>query len=294
MQWWITMVVISTFNLFIALLIFFRSLKWKLQESKNAKYFLTLRVLGIIFVAVALYRTIFVSSYPERLAWFDTIFNSPFIIRCLAFFAELSFIGMIAIILLKLINEMEFNSYRKNNKLINLMLVKSPFIALGCIFLAQFFAFGGLITQYRILFAIEETLWAFAFLSISPLIVVGLKQINKHIPLEKSYNRFLIILAVWCCGYLIFQSYTLPFIHYANLSRDIGNIVPHDALKQAIFNFTATRNFDVWGGIGFFIWHSGYFSICVWMVLYFMSAPRKRNNDNSSNKNAETQMGQSI
>lgn len=267
------MVVIGLINFAIAVFIFFKSLKWKQQEPENSRYFLSLRVLGAIFASVALYRTIFVSSYPNKLAWFDTIFNSPFIIRSLAFFAELSFIGMISIIFLRLYKDMEISNERKNHKLIHSILKKLPYFAFGCIFLAQFFAFAGLITGFLTPFAIEETLWALAFLIIVPLVVTGLKQKI----LDKRFKQFLVIMAIWCGGYLAFQCYTLPFSYYANLAQDIGKVIPHDALQQSILSFTSTRDFDKWGGIAFFIWHSGYFSICTWMVLFFMTAPRKRN-----------------
>ena len=153
------------------------------------------------------------------------------------------------------------------------MLKKLPYFTFGCIFIAQFFAYAGLITGYLTPFAIEETLWALAFLSVTPLVIVGLKQKS----VVKSYKQFLVIMAIWCGGYLAFQCfYALPFSYYANLSHDIGKVIPHDALRRAIFGFTSTKDFDKWGGLGFFIWHSGYFSICAWMVLFFMTAPRKR------------------
>lgn len=273
-MWWTIMVVIAAINWLIAGYMFSRSVKQGLREPANTKYFFCLRILGIVFSSVALYRSIFVSSYPNRLAWFDTVFNSPLIIRSLALLAEMSYIGMIAIILLKLNRDIPLIGNGKRDN-IRSLLAKTPYVAVGCIFLAQFFAFGGLITQYLVLFAIEETLWAIAFLSIVPLIAVRLKQMKKQKFIERGYKTFLIIMAVWCVGYLVFQCYMLPFIHYAELSQDIGRVVPQDALRQAIFSFTATRDFDTWGGLGFFIWHSGYFSICVWMVLFFMSAPRK-------------------
>lgn len=260
--WWTIMVCIAALNLCIALSLATLSRRWAKSEPQYASYMRWLRVLGLIFTCVACYRSIFVSSYPNRLAWFDTLCNSPFVIRSLATFAELSFIGSIAIILRK---------KHQEYPLTNPWLIRMPAFAFGCIFLAQFFAFGGLVTQYMTLFAIEESLWAIAFLALVPLAVVRLRQKE----LSSSYRAFLIILAVWCGGYLAFQAYSLPFIHFAEVSHDIGRIVAPDALHQAIFGFTATRDFAAWGGLGFFIWHSGYFSVCVWMILYFMGAPRK-------------------
>ncbi|MCL1928252.1 MAG: hypothetical protein FWG07_05610 [Treponema sp.] len=279
--WHITTITISTINLLLALFIFFRSFKWKAEEPHNAGYFLLLRSMGLIFVSVALYRSVFVSSYPDRLVWFDTLFNSPFLIRCLAVFAEISTIGMIAVILLKMNRDMPFFEAEntgdvKKERPLHTIIRKLPFAAVGCIFLAQFFAFAGLITQYFWPFAIEETLWALAFISVTPVVVAGLMRLKKENQKEKSLKFFLVILAVWCIGYLMFQCfYALPFLYYSELALDAGKSIPVNALQQAIFNYRVTRDFNIWGGIGFFIWHSGYFSICSWLALIYMTAPRK-------------------
>ena len=265
------MVSIGAVNLLIALFLFFRSKKWKAAEPHNARYFLFLRVAGLVFISIALYRTVFVSSYPDRLAWFATILNSPFVIRCLAVFAEMSFIGMIAAILLKMCRD-KTPAAEENGKPFGPILTKLPFVAAGCIFIAQFFAFAGLITQFMTPFAIEEAFWALAFMSITPVVMAGLKKQKNA---AKGYKAFLIVMAVWCCGYLIFQCiYALPFMYFAEIAQDVGKTVEHDAVRQAIFGYTTTRDFAAWGGIGFLIWHSGYFSLCSWMSLFFMSAPR--------------------
>jgi len=270
--WSTVMIVLNVISFVLAIMIFSNSIKWSNEEPKKARYFLLLRIMGMIFIAVALYRSVFVSSYPNRLAWYNSILNSPFIIRCLATFAEISFIGMIAIILKEVCRVMPFNS----DKRIYHLLEQMPMLAVGCIVLAQFLAFAGLITQYLILFAIEEALWGLAFLSITPLVLLKLKQAKKY-NIDKSIKIFLTVIAIWCIGYSIFQwGIALPFIHFADLALDVGRVVPVDALQQTIFNFTATRDFKTWGGLGFFIWHSGYFSLCVWMSLLFMAAPREK------------------
>jgi heme exporter protein D len=275
--WHIITITISSVNLLLALFLFFRSFKWKAEEPQNAQYFLLLRSMGLIFVSIALYRSVFVSSYPDRLVWFDTLLNSPFLIRCLAVFAEISHIGLIAVVLINMNRDMPLSGNGKNSGLLHNALNKLPFIAIGCIFFAQFFAFGGLITQFLWPFAIEETLWALAFISVTPVVVSGLARLKKEKQKEKSLKFFLVILAVWCAGYLAFQCfYALPFLYYSELSLDAGKAIPVNALQQAIFNYRVTRDFNTWGGIGFFIWHSGYFSICSWLALIYMSAPRKR------------------
>jgi len=249
---------------------FAKSMKMGRQEPGSSGYFMILRIMGIVFVSVALYRSIFVSSYPDRLVWFDTIFNSPFVVRCLALFAELSFIGMIAAVLLRLCKDMGLSGDRSKTEA---LLVKTPYIAGACILIAQPFAFIGLTTQYTTLFAIEEAFWALAFLSITPLIFYALKNKEQTV----GYKLFLTVMAVWCVGYLSFQLFfALPFMYFSEVAQDIGRVVPPDSLRVAIFNYTVTRDFNAWGGIGFIIWHSGYFSLCSWMSLLYMSAPRKR------------------
>jgi len=260
--WWTIMVVIGGINLALAWVIF----GWAKRRHDNRRVFPL--VLGLIFVTVACYRTIFVSDYPDRLAWFNTLFNSPFVIRSLALCAELSFIGLIAWVLRSLppIGDAP-------NRLDRAMDVL-PIVAVCCIGAAQIFSFGGLITQFNFLFAIEETLWALAFISITPVVVIRLR---RRVPGNSNARIFLIIMAIWCFGYLAFQLfYALPFMYYANLGEGLRSIVFMDALHQSIFNFATTHDYSIWGGIGFFVWQSGYFSICSWIVIYAMTVPVHR------------------
>jgi hypothetical protein len=46
------------------------------------------------------------------------------------------------------------------------------------------------------------------------------------------------------------------------------------AIRDAFFIVHATKDLSAWGGMGFVVWHTGYFSICVWMVLFLMTGPR--------------------
>ena len=43
---------------------------------------------------------------------------------------------------------------------------------------------------------------------------------------------------------------------------------------DALLVVNETKDLSEWGDIGFLIWHSGYFSICVWIVLFLMRGPR--------------------
>ena len=270
--WWSVMVVIGAINFCLVWTIFIRTRRQDSQYTPEHRRFVRwAQMLGVIFVSVAFYRTIFVSSYPSRLAWFDTMLNSPFVIRSLALFAELSFITLIALIFLHM-PQLDGGANKRSG--FHAYLSKAPIIAVVCIFAAQFSSFGGLITQYNFLFAIEETLWALAFISLTPLVIARLRQNSHSTAVNNKYRIFLIVMAVWCAGYLAFQCfYALPFMYYAHLADGLHSIVFAEALRQAIFDFTATQNYSTWGGLGFFIWQSGYFSICSWMVLYFMTVP---------------------
>ena len=273
-KWWTTMVSIAVINFGLMVLVLIKTFKWEKEIPELKKYYRLLRVLGVTFASVALYRSIFVSSYPNKLAWFDTLFNSPFVIRSVAFFAELSFIGIICIILVKVNKDFPMSFKKKG---IEKFFKMVPFISFSCIFVANIFAFLGLITQYMTLFAIEETLWAIVFLFILPVIIVRLKKLKSINNYHYSYKVFLIWMIAWCVGYSLFQwGFALPFTHWAEVASDKGRVIPHDAFVQSITLFWKTRDFETWGGIGFFVWHSGYFSICTWMVISFMLGPRKK------------------
>lgn len=256
-----------------------------LPASNQSIYLKIMRSLGLIFISVALYRSIFVSSYLEQLAWFNSIANSSLLIRFFALFAELSFAGLFALSLLQLNKEVPVDPASGNNRLTTLALTQSPFILFGCIFIAQFFATTALITKYEVLFAIEETLWGIAFMSILPLAISQMRRVfSAHSRYSREqlrmYRSFTLMTAVFCalyCSYSLF--YHLPIEYWPHIIQDLqsGNVVFNtgfSALQDALLIVNQTREYQRWGGIGFFIWHSGYFSICVWMVLFMMSAPR--------------------
>jgi hypothetical protein len=47
------------------------------------------------------------------------------------------------------------------------------------------------------------------------------------------------------------------------------------AVRDAFFVVHESKAWDDWG-LGFLVWHSSYFSICVWLSLLLMTAPRAR------------------
>jgi len=269
------MVAVGIINFLAAGYIVLKSRKWSESEPESAKIFSLLRVCAMVFVTVAMYRSAFVSSYPDRMVWFNSILNSPFLIRCLATFAELSAVTLSAAVLLKLNRQYDLGGGMKN-KGAGRLFARAPYVSVACIFTAQFFAFGGLITQYTWPFAVEEALWALAFMCFVPLVILGMRQIKAGRITQNNQKLFFRIMALWCVGYLAFQLlYALPFMYFAEIAGDALKSIPPDALRTAIFDYNETRSFEAWGGIGFMIWHSAYFSLTAWIYLFGFMAARK-------------------
>jgi len=279
--WWTIMVVINLVNVVICGIVYKRSLISK--DGNDPKYRSWMRIMGVIFTVVGLYRSVFVSKYGPQLAWFDTIANSALLVRILAMAAELSFSGLIAFEMLK------FNTYippAKNthqNRFMVFINTKSPYILVICIFVAQFFATGGVITKSELLFAIEETLWLVGFVSILPLVIFQLRRVFS-IRDKKTAERLnmlrisTVIILIWCIIYSIFMVFlNLPGI-WADAINQIETGMPAiktglSAIVDAFLIVNVTRLYSDWG-FGFLIWHSGYFTLLIWISIYLMQAPR--------------------
>ena len=288
--WWIIVVGINLIQLVICLLIFKKSIRNSrlLQSVNDKKYLLSMRIMGLVFTSVAVYRSIFVSRYVTQMAWFDTYANSALIIRSLAIFAELSFSGLFALALLRINKDLNINKNRNAQLYKRLLFQYSPYILFACIFIAQFFATMGLITKNLLYFAIEETLWTVAFLSVIPLALVQLKSIRTNKELSKSASgkllrQSIVIIAAWCIGYCSYGLfYHLPFENWKGALLQIESGIPviksgYQSISDAFFIVNESKSNQDWG-MGFLFWHSMYFTLCVWITLLLMQAPRKLNN----------------
>ena len=275
--WWIIIVVFNLIQLTFCLNIVFVRRK-KLSQPFDT-YSRVMMISSIIFTVVAAYRSVFVSRYLTQFAWFDTIANSSLIIRTMAFFAEMSFALLFSLYLLRF--EKDLPSER-NQSFIYRLISKGPYIIVISLFLAQFFAYGGLIFKSRLSFAIEETLWSIGFLSILPLSLIQLKRIwSKRQEEWKDLRIASIVVASWCviyCTYgLVFH---LPLEYWSSAVEQLRTNVPPlksswIAFKEAFFVVNATHDYNDWG-FGFLLWHSAYFTICVWISLLLMRAPRRK------------------
>lgn len=284
--WWSTVVIINVINLSIGIAI---ALKFRNNRNEEqSSYRKNLITLGLIFIGVAFYRSIFVSSYLEQLAWFDTVFNSSLLIRCIALFAEVSFAYMIMSVLLHLNKEVPISESHKKKKMLYFLETKTPYIFFTLLCAANIFAFGGTIYKIQLLFAIEETFWGLAFLSITPLIILQLRRVYSFKEEQskkelKLYRIFTIFMTVFCIGYSLYSVfYHLPIEQWPLSIEQLQMAVPVptirngiSAIHDAFFVVNVTHDLTAWGGIGFIVWHTGYFTLCGWMVLFFMNGPRR-------------------
>jgi hypothetical protein len=285
--WWGTLVALNLIQVIIGVFLFARSRNN--QNPIDAKYLRLMRMMGLIFVSVAFYRSIFVSSYPEQLAWFNSVLNSSLLIRSFAIFAELSFAGLIAKSLLRT-NQDVPKLIDPKNKLTTFLQTKTPIILFICIFIANIFATAATITKIDLLFALEETCWGIGFLSIIPMLMISLRKLSgyRNTPEWGNLRQFriaLILITAFSIGYAIFEfGFNLPAVYWPQAIAQLQMPNPEpafrfgiQAIRDAFLIVHETKDLHAWGGMGFVIWHTGYFSICVWIVLFLMTGPRRLN-----------------
>jgi len=280
--WWTVMVIINLVNVSLCAMVYRRSLSS--DDGTDTSYRNRMRIMGVIFTLVGAYRSVFVSRYFTQMAWFDSLGNSSLLIRCFALAAELSFAGLIAFAMLRLNQDLPGSQSGGRSKLKQFMGTKSPYILLVSIFLAQFFATGGLIFKSKTLFAIEETLWSVGFVFVLPLAIMQYRRVMAVKDEEMVYRlrllrKFVKLNLAWCviyCSYGIF--YHLPLENWPSALNQIATGLPliqtgWGAVVDAFTIVNESKAYSDWG-FGFLLWHSAYFTICVWIAIFLMQAPR--------------------
>lgn len=283
--WWGILVAINVINLILCVFLFIRSRQDR--NAADAPYRRLMRTMGLVFILVAFYRSIFISSYLEQLAWFNTVLNSSLLIRCLAIFAELSFAGLIARSLIHM-NTVVPELAHPQGRLLAFLQTKTPVCLFASILVANVFATSATITKVDVLFAIEETLWGVAFLSVVPMLILSAVKLFslRHTPAWAELRPFRIltvVLAVWSVGYSLYSlGYHLPIEYWPHALAQLRMAAPvpafrfgFEAIRDALLVVHETKDLQAWGGVGFVIWQTGYFSLCGWIVLFLMTAPRR-------------------
>ena len=284
--WWSAMVAVNILNVIVCLTIFRRTTRSAGGFSNiTDQYQKHMLIMGLIFTMVGAYRAVFVSRYLYQFAWFDVLANSSLLIRFFAIFAELSFAGLFAYAMLRFSKDLASNNH--TNPALNFIESRSPYLLFFCIFTAQFFATIATINKNNTLFAIEETLWTAGFLLILPLAFIQLRRaLSIKAEAEKKRIKMLLtsskVIFAWCIGYCSYGVFFhLPmdfFSDTANSTMAVTSAVPVAqaglaAVWDAFFIVNESKEFGDWG-FGFLFWHSSYFSICVWLAIFLMRAPR--------------------
>jgi len=284
--WWSAMVAVNILNVIVCLTIFRRTTRSAGGFSNiTDQYQKHMLIMGLIFTMVGAYRAVFVSRYLYQFAWFDVLANSSLLIRFFAIFAELSFAGLFAYAMLRFSKDLASNNHR--NPALNFIESRSPYLLFFCIFTAQFFATIATINKNNTLFAIEETLWTAGFLLILPLAFIQLRRaLSIKAEAEKKRIKMLLtsskVIFAWCIGYCSYGVFFhLPmdfFSDTANSTMAVTTAMPVAqaglaAVWDAFFIVNESKEFGDWG-FGFLFWHSSYFSICVWLAIFLMRAPR--------------------
>lgn len=279
--WWYAMVAVNFLQ--VAACVYFYRQSLQAPDAQSA-YLKWMRVMGLVFTLVACYRAIFVSRYLYQYAWFDTVLNSSLLIRGFAWCAELSFSGLIAFAMLRFNKDLP-GPKPPANPVAAFFYTRSPYVLIACIFIAQFFATTGLITKSRLAFAIEETLWSAGFFAILPLACIQCRRIfardrgtaSAGLGMLKS---FALVNISWCVIYCTYAMvYHLPTEYWVSAFEQIKTGVPEiksglSAVVEAFNRVNVTHDYNDWG-FGFVLWHSAYFSVCVWISLFLMRAPRR-------------------
>ena len=87
-----------------------------------------------------------------------------------------------------------------------------------------------------------------------------------------------LVVAAWCffyCCYGLF--YHLPFESWAGALDQIETGYPAlrsggSAIVDSFKIVNESKAYSDWG-FGFLLWHSAYFTICVWIAIFLMQAP---------------------
>jgi hypothetical protein len=278
--WWTVMVLVNVMNLIACAWVFARTRGSR--ADPDARYRDWMRIMGVVFTAVAAYRSVFVCKYVARMAWFDSLANSPLLIRGLAVFAELSFSGQIALAMARVNHDLSMSRAEGAPALSRLLVRRAPYFMWSCIALAQIFATAGVITRNELSGAIEETLWSVGFLSVLPLAVM---QFRRASAVRDSSGRFDLVRTFtrvslfWCAVYCTWAlTWSLPFWIWPSALKQMRTGLPPVqygllAVKEA---FTVVHESKAWHDwrFGFLFWHSAYFSLCVWISIFMMNGPR--------------------
>ena len=268
--WYMTMVIVNVMGLVYCAVVYKRSLIPR--DGKDSTYRKWMRIMGIIFAVVSAYRAI-------------SVWATPYTFRIPNTLAEVSFAGLIAYAMLRFNTYLPATDDARANKFMS-FIKKTPYILVACIVIAQPLDTWDNISGFVIGGTIMETLWGIGFLSVLPLAIIQLRRVSSIKDKEaKERLRILkysaIIIVTWCVVYCMYRwIFTLPSMWISAFEQLEAGLPPLETGLQAIIDALGIRTrpsleYSDWG-FSFLIWHSAYFSICTWISIFLMKAPRPR------------------
>ncbi len=268
--WYTVMVTINIMGLVYCAVVYKRSLIPR--DGKDSTYRKWMRIMAVIFTLVSAYRAISVWSIPYTFRIPNTL-------------AEVSFAGLFGYAMLRFNTYLPATDDARANKFKS-FITKTPYILVGCLILAQPIDTWGGITHFVLRGVFVETLWAIGFLSVLPLAIIQLRRVfsikdKEAVERLRILRYSAIIIVTWCVVYCMYRwLFTLPgmwgralyILETEGIQLETGIQAIIDALG---FRTRTSLEYSDWS-FSFLIWHSAYFSVCTWISIFLMKAPRPR------------------
>jgi hypothetical protein len=250
--WWGFLLLVSMLNIVVLLLLHTRLRRRMLDSPRPALRIEPLFLLCAAYVFGCAFRSILPRADVQRICLFDTWLSSVLVGRSVATIAEICFALQWAIFLRQLAGLAKSNSARNiSNAIVPLILV------------AECCSWYSVLTTSYLGNAIENSLWAVAFL----LIAAALAQLlNKFTGLI----RFAIGLAVFgIVGYLGFLCFIDVPMYFDRWQADLGSgkklLGALAGLHDVSTRWAVTHDIAQWRDE--IAWMSLYFSVAVWSSL---------------------------
>ena len=250
-RWWAILAVVTVVNVIVAL-------RYYRMECCSSSAHRTITILCIVYVIVCCVRAVFPVRIIERTC-FKSSLISPFVDRCAATVAEMSFILLIAI---ATTYAMRYSGQRREWQQ----------VAIGTtvllIALAQTCCWLGCTTTNQLWNASEESLWAISFtilIAVWSRMYLDAKQV-PHLPLSRYLRQTLPIMVGLAVLYVLYMVTTdVPMYVRRWREHDISPRSLSEGVRDMMKCQNITSDHRKWQDDS--LWRIGYFSGAVWAAM---------------------------
>jgi hypothetical protein len=258
-SWWTLLRGIAAINLVIwtaAALYLYRS-----QATMHPETFAMRRwqlLLSAIYVLGCGFRSIIPVFDVPRVVMVDSWLSSVLIGRSVATIAELSFVAQWAVLLRETSRWTGSNVGALCSRLVFPMIV-----------VAEVFSWYSVLTTSNIGHVVEESLWGLA----AAMLVTSLIAMGPHC--SKAQRRALDVCCILGIAYVAYM-FTVDVPRYwIRWIEDEAQGRQYLSVTQGLFDvstrWVVSHNWEIWKGES--TWMSLYFSVAVWLSIYFVHAP---------------------